>query len=73
MTFTGVLMLLITATIFVPSKISRKKRVVNEILHVAAYPTAACNILKVIERVNIGLEIGFTGLLSGQISKIAYF
>ena len=45
-TFTGVLMLLITATIFVPSKISRKKRMVNEILHVAAYLTAACNILK---------------------------
>ncbi|XP_010455595.1 PREDICTED: uncharacterized protein LOC104737182 [Camelina sativa] len=52
--FTGVLMLLITAIAFVPSKISRKKRVVIGVLHVAAHLMAALILMLMLE---LGIEI----------------
>ncbi|CAH2078205.1 unnamed protein product [Thlaspi arvense] len=52
--FTGVLMLLVTAIMFVPSKISRKKRLVIGILHVAAHLTAALILMLLLE---LGIEI----------------
>ncbi|VVB07680.1 unnamed protein product [Arabis nemorensis] len=52
--FTGVLVLLITAITFVPSKISRKKRVVIGILHVAAHLMAALILMLMLE---LGIEI----------------
>ncbi|VVB12002.1 unnamed protein product [Arabis nemorensis] len=52
--FTSVVMLLITAIMFVPSKISRKKRLVIGILHVAAHLTAALILMLLLE---LGIEI----------------
>ncbi|KAG5410732.1 hypothetical protein IGI04_007051 [Brassica rapa subsp. trilocularis] len=52
--FTGVLVLLITAIIFVPSKISRKKRVVIGVLHVSAHLMAALILMLMLE---LGIEI----------------
>ncbi|KAF2563700.1 hypothetical protein F2Q70_00017153 [Brassica cretica] len=52
--FTGVLVLLITAIIFVPSKISRKKRVVIGVLHVTAHLMAALILMLMLE---LGIEI----------------
>ncbi|XP_010538790.1 PREDICTED: uncharacterized protein LOC104813013 [Tarenaya hassleriana] len=50
----GVLMLLITAITFVPSKVSRKKRVVIGILHVSAHLTAALILMLLLE---LGIEM----------------
>ncbi|XP_010433954.1 PREDICTED: uncharacterized protein LOC104718003 isoform X1 [Camelina sativa] len=52
--FTGVLMLLVTAIMFVPSKISRRRRLVIGILHVAAHLTAALILMLLLE---LGIEI----------------
>lgn len=52
--FTGVLMLLITAITFVPSKVSLKKRVVIGVLHVAAHLMAALILMLMLE---LGIEI----------------
>ncbi|CAN8246430.1 unnamed protein product [Cochlearia groenlandica] len=52
--FTGVLMLLIAAITFLPSKISRKKRVVIGVLHVAAHLMAALILMLLLE---LGIEI----------------
>ncbi|CAL9226515.1 unnamed protein product [Arabidopsis halleri] len=52
--FTGVLMLLITAIMFVPSKISRRKRLLIGILHVSAHLTAALILMLLLE---LGIEI----------------
>lgn len=48
------LMLLITTIMFVPSKIAPKKRLVHEILHVAAHLTAALILVSLLE---LGIEI----------------
>ncbi|XP_010540555.1 PREDICTED: uncharacterized protein LOC104814278 isoform X2 [Tarenaya hassleriana] len=50
----GVLMLLITAIAFVPSKVSRKKRMVIGILHVSAHLTAALILMLLLE---LGIEM----------------
>jgi len=52
--FTGVLMLLITAIMFVPSKISRRKRLLIGILHVSAHLMAALILMLLLE---LGIEI----------------
>lgn len=52
--FTGVVMLLIVAIMFVPSKISRKKRLLIGVLHVAAHLTAALILMLLLE---LGIEI----------------
>lgn len=66
--FTGVLMLLITAIMFVPSKLSRKKRLLIGILHVAAHLMAALILMLLLE---LGIEICIQHKLlatSGQFS-----
>ncbi|KAL0730723.1 hypothetical protein Bca4012_026817 [Brassica carinata] len=52
--FTGVMVLLITAIIFVPSKLSRKRRVIIGVLHVAAHLMAALILMLMLE---LGIEI----------------
>ncbi|CAN6860049.1 unnamed protein product [Brassica oleracea] len=52
--FTGVLVLLISAIIFVPSKLSRKRRVMIGVLHVAAHLMAALILMLMLE---LGIEI----------------
>ncbi|KAJ4899684.1 Calcineurin-like metallo-phosphoesterase superfamily protein [Raphanus sativus] len=51
--FTGVVMLLVSAIMFVPSKISRKRRMLIGVLHVAAHLTAALILMLLLE---LGIE-----------------
>ena len=51
--FTGVVMLLVAAIMFVPSKISRKRRILIGVLHVAAHLTAALILMLLLE---LGIE-----------------
>lgn len=50
----GALVLLISAIAFVPSKMSRKKRIIIGLLHVSAHLTAALILLVLLE---LGVEI----------------
>ncbi|KMT19303.1 hypothetical protein BVRB_1g013090 [Beta vulgaris subsp. vulgaris] len=52
--FIGTLLLLITAITFVPSKISRKRRIVIGIIHVSAHVTAALILMLLLE---LGVEM----------------
>lgn len=51
---TGVMVLVIAAYLFVPTKLSRKRRVVIGVLHVSAHMTAALVLMLLLE---LGIEI----------------
>lgn len=53
MSFTGALLLLIVAIIFVPSKVSRKKRAIIGVIHVSAHLAAALILMLLLE---LGVE-----------------
>lgn len=70
--FTGVVMLLVAAIMFVPSKISRKRRMLIGVLHVAAHLTAALILMLLLE---LGIETCIQHKLlatSGQLIRMLF-
>lgn len=67
---TGAILLLVAAIMFVPSKVSRKKRAIIGVLHVSAHLTAALLLMLLLE---LGVETCIQHKLLANSGELCFF